>query len=355
MTIRIAASTLETFSSELLVKIGVPRDGAEQCARVLVEADLEGTGTHGVSRLPIYLAAIQRGQIDPAGLVTVEQTGPATATVDGSNTLGPVVSIAAMQEAIRLAQQAGVGMVTARRSNHYGAAAYYVEMAAKEGLIGISTTNSHPAIPPWGGREAYLGTNPLAFAFPTSGDPVIIDLSMSVVARGKVIQAARQNQPIPLGWAIDRDGNDTTDPKAALTGSMLPLGGAKGAALALAIEVLSGILSGAASGPHVTSILEEATTPANIGHWFVAIDVTRFLARDFYLSQIDQLLQELKANPLAQGVAQIRMPGERRAQLRRDQLANGIALAEDTIKALNEWAERVGMVDVRLAWVKNSN
>lgn len=340
--VRIAVGDLETFSVELLVKAGVPQKAAEQCARVLVEADLEGVGTHGVSRLPIYIAAIQRGQLDPTGKVTIVQTGPATATVDGGNTLGPVVSNTAMVEAIELARDAGVGMVTARRSNHYGTAAYYVKMAARAGFIGISTTNSHPAIPPWGAREAYYGTNPIGFAFPTSGDPVVVDLSLSVVARGKVIQAARDGKPIPLGWAIDRDGHDTTDAKAALAGAMLPLGGAKGAALALAIEIFSGILSGAGSGPGVTSILETATTPANVGHWFVAIDVTRFLPMPLYLSQIDRFLQELKALPLAQGVAEIRIPGERRAELRRDQLANGVSLSDETAKALNGLAEKLG-------------
>ncbi len=341
MVERFAAEKLETFSVELLVKSGVGQAAAEQTAHVLVEADLDGTGTHGIMRLGTYLAAIERGQLNPSAQPTIEQTGAATAKVDGNNGLGTATAIAAMNEALRLAQEAGVGMVTANHSNHYGAAAYYVQMATNEGLIGISTTNSHPAIPPWGGRQAYLGTNPIAFGFPTAGDPVLVDLSLSVVARGKVIQAARTGQPIPLGWAIDKDGHATTDPKAALAGAMLPLGGAKGAALALAIEILSGVMSGAGSGPYVTSILENATEPANIGHWFVAIDPTRFIARPFYLTQLTRLLEELKANPLAQDVAQIRIPGERRAQLRRENMAAGVALPDDTIKLLNEWAAKL--------------
>lgn len=346
MGILVQEKVLKTFAIDLLMAAGVPHEAAGQCAAGLVMADLEGLSSHGVSRLPLYLAAIERGQIDPAGAVQVEVSGPATAVVKGGNALGQVVAVAAMEEAIRLARLAGVGMVAARHSNHYGTAAYYVEMAAQAGFIGISTTNSPAAIPPAGGREAYLGTNPIAFGFPTASDPVIVDLSLSVVARGKVIQAARTGQPIPPGWSIDKEGRDTTDPKAALAGAMLPLGGPKGFALALAVEVLSGVLSGAAFGPHVTSILEQETSPANVGHWFVAIDIARFVTPAFFSSQLEILLQELKAAPRAEGVAAIRIPGEKRAALRRQLLADGLTLPDETVQALRQWADKLGVTSV---------
>jgi LDH2 family malate/lactate/ureidoglycolate dehydrogenase len=338
----ISAEALKAKCCQLLVRAGMPEEAAGQCAEALVEADLEGTLSHGVMRLPIYLAAIERGQLDPAGAVRFEQTAAATGVVAGGNTLGQVVSVTAMRAAIELASKAGIGSVTARHSNHFGAASYYTNMAAKAGMVGVAATNSPPALPAWGGKEAYLGTNPLALAFPTrAGEPLSIDLSLSVVARGKIIQAAKAGQPIPAGWAVDKEGRATTDPKAALTGALLPLGGAKGFALALAIEILAGMLSGAAFGPHVNSILEQDTNPANVGHWFLAIDIKRFLPLDTFLDQLEIMVAELKASSLAEGYTEIRLPGERRAQLRQQQLAEGIHLPDETVKALNEWASKL--------------
>jgi len=341
--VRVAAEVLEAFAARLLAAAGVPAAAAAGCAAVLVEADLEDNGSHGLLRLPIYLAAIARGQIDPAATPRVETTGPATAVVDGANTLGPVVARAAMDEAIRLARAAGVGMVTARHSNHYGPASYYAAQAAAAGMIGLTTTNSPPAMPPWGGRAPYLGTNPIACAFPGSGAPLVVDLSLSVVARGKIIQAARQGQPIPPGWAVDAAGRETTDPRAVLAGgAVLPLGGAKGFALALAVEVLSGLLAGAAFGPHVTSILADDVAPANVGHWFLAADVARFLPPAAFGAALDQLRAELKAAEAADPRAPVRLPGERRAAARAEQRAHGVALPPETLRALDDWAARLG-------------
>jgi LDH2 family malate/lactate/ureidoglycolate dehydrogenase len=337
----VQAATLENICVQLLLKAGVPPAAARQCADVLLEAELEGTGSHGVIRLPVYLSAIERGQIDPAGAVEIVDTGPGTATVNGGNTLGQVVSVAAMQTAIRKAAETGVASVTARNSNHYGAASYYTRMAARAGMIGISSTNSPKAIPAWGGREAFLGTNPLAIAFPTASDePLSVDLAMSVVARGKIMQAARANRPIPPGWALDEAGRETTDAGAALAGAMLPLGGPKGFALALAIEILSGVLSGAAFGPHVASIMEQDTDPANVGHWFLALDISRFLPLPVFFSQLEELTAGLKATKLAEGHSLIRMPGERGAGLRRQHLLEGLNLPGETVQALNLWAAK---------------
>lgn len=333
---KITADELQKLAVKLLTKAGVPETAAEVCAANLVEAELEGLASHGIMRLPIYLAAIERGQIAPAAIPLVTRTGSATATVVGNNTLGQVVSVAAMNEAIALAKEAGVGMVTANQSNHNGAASYYVQMATAAGLIGLTATNSPPAIPPWGGREAYLGTNPLAFGFPTKNQPVIIDLSLSVVARGKIIQAAKTSQPIPLGWAMDKTGQPTTDAQAALSGALLPLGGAKGFALALAVEMLAAVLSGAAFGPYVISILEQETAPANVGHWFAAIDPARFGLSEIFLANLETLLTELKNNPLAEGFGEIRIPGEQRHATRRRLLAEGIHLPDEIWQTLQK-------------------
>jgi LDH2 family malate/lactate/ureidoglycolate dehydrogenase len=331
---KLTTEELASLAIELLVKNNVPESAARTCAAVLVDAELEGLSSHGIMRLPIYLAAIKRGQLDPFGQVLITQTGAATAAADGGNTLGQVVSVAAMDAAIELARDAGIGMVTARNSNHNGAASYYVQMATEQGLIGISATNSPPGIAPWGGKEPYLGTNPIAFGFPTKGDPVIIDLSLSVVARGKVIQAAKAGKPIPAGWALDKDGNPT-DAQAALGGAMLPLGGAKGFALALAVEILAAVVGGAAFGSHVVSILEENTEPANVGHWFMVIDPARFGVPEVFLDNLETLLSELKTIPLAQGHAEIRIPGAQRAATRRRLLSDGIQIPDELYNSLH--------------------
>ncbi|HLI27801.1 MAG TPA: Ldh family oxidoreductase [Chloroflexota bacterium] len=345
MATTVSAHRLQAFATTLLAAAGVPAAAAAACARVLVAADLDGHGSHGVLRLPTYLAAIARGQIAPRARPEIVATGPATAWVDGGQALGPVVALAAMEEAIRLARAAGAGVVAARRSNHFGAAGYYAEQAAAAGYVGLALSNTPPALPPPGGAAPYLGTNPLAFAFPTSGEPLVIDLSLSVVARGKILEARQAGAPIPSGWAVDRAGHPTTDPAAALAGALLPLGGPKGFALALAVEALTGVLAGAASGPHVAQILDDTAAPANVGHLFMALDPDRFGEPGAFRRRLDALLAELRAVPPAEGGAGVRLPGERRAAARRRALAEGIALPAATVAALNSWAARLGLAD----------
>jgi LDH2 family malate/lactate/ureidoglycolate dehydrogenase len=177
----------------------------------------------------------------------------------------------------------------------------------------IATTNSPPGIAPWGGKKAYFGTNPIAFGFPTRQEPpVIVDMSSSVVARGRIMLAAMEGQAIPEGWAMDEEGVETTDAAAALKGAVLPLGGAKGYALAMAVEVMSGVLSGAAFGPHVNNLYKDDDPPANVGHSFILLDVSRWMPLHDYYARMDQLLEEIKESPRAKGTQEILYPGERR-------------------------------------------
>ncbi|MBX5489532.1 MAG: Ldh family oxidoreductase [Chloroflexi bacterium] len=345
MTVRVSVDRMQGFAAALLAAAGVPGDAAVTCARVLVAADLDDNGSHGVLRLPTYLAAIAREQIDPRARPEIVPTGPATALVDGRQALGPVVALVAMEEAIRLACAAGAGVVAVRRSNHFGVAGYYAERAAAAGYVGVALTNTPPALAPPGGAAPYLGTNPMAFAFPTDDEPLVIDLSLSVVARGKILQARQEGQAIPLGWALDRTGQPTTDPAAALAGALLPLGGPKGFALALAVEVLTGVLAGAAWGPHVTQILDDTDAPADVGHLFIAIDPDRFGERGVFRRRLEVLLAELRDVPPAEGSAAIRLPGARRAAARRRALAEGITLPAATVAALDTWAARLGLAD----------
>jgi LDH2 family malate/lactate/ureidoglycolate dehydrogenase len=200
-------------------------------------------------------------------------------------------------------------------------------MACREGMALIATTNSPPGIAPWGGKKAYFGTNPIAFGFPTREEPpVIVDMSSSVVARGKIILAAREGVPISEGWAMDEEGVETTDANAALEGAVLPLGGAKGYALALAVEVISGVLSGAAFGPGVNNLYRDGDPPADVGHCFILLDVSRWMPWKEYYTRMEQFLAEIKASPRARDAGEILYPGERRHRTYLENARRGIAL-----------------------------
>ena len=305
----------------------------------LVRANLEGTDSHGVSRLPVYVRRMGEGRISPNPNVMVERHG-SVLRVDGDNALGQVASYKALKAAIPVAREAGLAGAAVRHSNHFGAAAYYCQLACDEGLALIATTNSPPGIAPWGGREAYLGTNPIAFGFPVkNGPPVIVDMSSSVVARGRIINAAREGVPIPEGWATDEEGLPTTDASAALRGAGLPLGGAKGYALALAVEILSGVLTGASFGPHVNNLYGEGGPPSDVGHCFILIDVSRWLPEEDYEAAVQQLLREIKASPRARGVGEILYPGERRHRTRLENAGEGVALPDAARAELAALAE----------------
>jgi LDH2 family malate/lactate/ureidoglycolate dehydrogenase len=334
---------LKRFCEDLLVSVGMNQENASVAADSLVKANLEGVDSHGISRLPIYVKRFkdQRINVNPAIKLT-EQT-PSVLLVDGDNGLGHVVSYQAIQRGTEMAKQSGITAIAIKNSNHFGTASYFCQLACEQNLACIGFTNSPPGIAPWGGKNAFFGTNPIAFGFPTGNDqPVIIDLSTSIVARGKIILAAKQGNPIPDGWALDEDGIPTNDAEAALRGSVLPLGGAKGSALALAVEILTGILTGAAFGPYVKNIYNEAETGhANVGHFFFLLDIEKFMHLSTFFESLEHLLTEMKEVPKAPGTNEIRYPGERRKRDRELRQLAGIDLSasveEELIKLGEEY------------------
>lgn len=329
---------LKKFCQEVFEHLGMGQEDADVVSDSLVRANLEGTDSHGVSRMGIYTNRMQDGRIFADPNVEIEHNG-SVLRVDGGNGLGQIASYHALKAALPVARETGIAGVGVRNSNHFGAAAYYCRMACREGMALIATTNSPPGIAPWGGKKAYFGTNPIAFGFPTRNEPpVIVDMSSSVVARGNIINAAREREPIPEGWATDEEGEATTDAEAALKGAMLPLGGAKGYALALAIEVMSGVLSGAAFGPHVNNLYKDNDPPADVGHSFILMDVSCWLDLDDYYDRMDQILNEIKTSPRAKDVEGILYPGERRYGSYLDKMEEGIALPDAVSKELEELA-----------------
>jgi LDH2 family malate/lactate/ureidoglycolate dehydrogenase len=302
---------LTRLAARVLEACGIAGGDAEDAARILVMGDLMGHSTHGVLRLESYGGRLRSGAMDARARITVEEAAPAIARIDGGNALGPLVGLRALREAMSRARRHGLGLALARNSNHFGAIAPYCLMAAEEGFASIIGSNASTTIAPTGGRETKLGNNPLGFGIPRPGSrPVILDMAMSVVARGKIRAALQRGEPIPDTWATDRDGKPTTDPGAALDGFLLPFGGYKGYGLALIVDLLAGVLSGAAYLEHVNSWLDDPEKPGNLGHFFLAID-TRVLGPTEWLAQrmgdFDAIIHgTARADP----AVPVRLPGE---------------------------------------------
>lgn len=310
---RIAGLELRRFTAAVLEAAGLAPEHAALVADGLTQADLRGQGSHGVSRLlDIYVKRLRLGATNPRPQPHVVTQRSGTALVDGDNGPGQVAGVFAMDLAVRLAVEHGVGCVAVRGSSHYGAAAFYLRKALDAQMIGLSTTNAPPAMPPYGGKAPFLGTNPLAFAVPSATlGPVLLDMATSVVAKGKILLMGKEGQKtIPPGWALDAAGNPTTDVQAALGGMMLPVGGHKGYGLALMVEILSAVLAGAAFGPHLGALYGDFDRGQNVGHFFGALDVSAFGPAEAFLGRMDDLIREVRAVSTQPGITEILLPGE---------------------------------------------
>jgi LDH2 family malate/lactate/ureidoglycolate dehydrogenase len=290
---------------------GIAKGDAEDAARILVTGELMGHATHGVLRLESYGERLRSGAMDARARIAVEQAAPAIVRIDGANALGPLVGLKALREAMARARSHGVGIAFARNSNHFGAIAPYCLMAAEEGFASMIGSNASTTIAPTGGAETKLGNNPLGFGAPRPGGrPVILDMAMSVAARGKIRAALARGERIPDTWATDRQGRATTDPEAALDGFLLPFGGHKGYGLALVVDLLAGVLSGAAYLTHVNSWLDDPGKPGNLGHFFVLID-TRVLGSGEWLAErMADFEAIVHGTPRADPAVPVRLPGE---------------------------------------------
>src|SRR4029079_1033437 len=243
----VSAEAAEAFTKQLMLAHGLPELDAEIVAHCLVSAHLRGVDNHGLPRLPVYLDRVRRGLINAKPNLEPERVTPVAATLDGQDAFGFVVGMCAIKEAIAMAREFGFGLVSARRSTHFGMAASYVMPAIDAGFIAFVFSNASPAMPPWGGKEGLLGTNPFAVGAPGGQHgPFLLDMSPAVAARGKIRRAERRGESIPLGYALDAQGRPTTDPKAALAGVVLPIGGYKGSGLSMLMDILGGVISGSA-------------------------------------------------------------------------------------------------------------
>ncbi|WP_255197709.1 Ldh family oxidoreductase [Halorarius litoreus] len=289
---------------------GITPEDAAYTARVLVSADARGTHSHGLIRLPRFVRGIEHGNVDPEGEIAVVRERGATATLDGGSRLGPVVATEAMAEACARAAEYGVGAVGVHGTNHLGMLGYYTETARRDGYVALGMTNTEPAMPPHGGSEPVLGTNPIAIGLPTA-PPFNLDMSTSSISRGAVLRAKEQGETLPEGVALTSDGEPTTDPEAALAGVIRPFGGAKGSGLAVAVEVLAGGLVGASMGREVTGTYH-TEDPCTKGDLFVAVDPTS-LGGERAVDRIEAFLSTLTDVDTAAGIDEVRLPGQRSA------------------------------------------
>jgi L-2-hydroxycarboxylate dehydrogenase (NAD+) len=326
----------------LLKKLGATDVEANATAEVLAEGDLRGFGSHGILRLPYIIRAMRRGTIVVRAPVKVVRETPATALIDGAHGLGHHVAIRAMKLAIDKAKTQGIGAVGVYNSNHFGIAGYYAELAMHEGLIGIVTTTTDALVHPWGGVEPLLGTNALAIGIP-SEPPVLMDMAMSIAARGKLVKAMKEGKPVPKDWAIDREGRPTTDPAKGLEGALSPFGGVKGYALAFVLELLAGPLVRAATGKEVRGTLEPVEGFCTKGDFMIAIDPAAFVPLEEFKAGVQKFVAEVKASRKAPGVEEILVPGEPEFRMREKRLKEGIPIPDEVWSELEREAKELGV------------
>jgi (2R)-3-sulfolactate dehydrogenase (NADP+) len=325
----ISAPELERLMASALQRSGASPAMAAATARALAAAELEGIASHGASRIPQYCGHLRNGRANGAAVPVVARDSKGACLVDAKQGLAFEACALAGREAVRRAREFGVAFVAVTNSNHFGVAAYHLEPVAAAGLVGLAFGNSPAAMPAWGGTRALFGTNPIAAAFPRRGAaPLTIDLSLSAVARGKIMVAARDGKPIPEGWAIDKHGNPTTDARAALDGSMLPAGGVKGAMLALTVELLVCALSGAAYGFESDSFFTEEGRPTRIGQALLAVDPGALAGNDVYFERVETLVAAMT------GEDAVRLPGARRVENRSRSLADGVKLPDELLNRI---------------------
>jgi L-2-hydroxycarboxylate dehydrogenase (NAD+) len=354
MSAPIPAGDLQTFARAAGQHAGLEESTVELFANSLVEADLRGIDTHGVVRTPAYVDGYLRGYLNPKARLRRIRGRGAVAVYDADNGLGGIVGQQAMDLAVELAREHGVGYVAVRNSNHAGMLAQHVLRAVDAGMAGYFVSNGPPVMAAWGGRDPMVSNNPMAYGFPAGRYPaVVLDMACSAVARGKVRQAAQNDVAIPADWAIDADGHPTTDPHAAMRGLVLPMAGYKGYGIAIVNELLSAVLPGALLSADVSSAFlregAEALDSWQVGHLAVALDIDTFADRADYLRRTDELIERCKGSRLAPGVTEVLVPGEPEWRRRDERLRTGIPVSATTRALLDQAATRWGIEPLAVA------
>jgi (2R)-3-sulfolactate dehydrogenase (NADP+) len=326
------AQELFQLARTALERAGAHAGMASAAARHLVRAEEQGLPSHGMSRVPFYCSMLRNGRADGAAHPAMAAERAAACLIDNRDGL-PYVSVEwAVGEAIQRARRNGIAFAGIRNSAHVGVLGIHLLPVADAGLVGLAFTNSPAAIPAWGGRKALFGTNPVAAVFPRKGEPpVVIDLALTTVVRGRIMMAMRKGERIPEGWALDRHGRPTTDPKEAIEhGSLFPIGGAKGAMLALMFELICASLTGAAIGPEADSFFAEEGNKPRIGQAFIAIDPSGLAGPEKFAERVDTVVRTMLADP------EVRLPGARRFAAEKAARASGIEIPDDLLAQIEK-------------------
>jgi L-2-hydroxycarboxylate dehydrogenase (NAD+) len=342
---RVAPAALAAFVKRAFEAAGLPSTEAEIVAGLMVEADLRGSDTHGVIRLPLYLRRLKAGGINARPHIRIVEERPATALVDGDNGMGHLVMRFAAMTAIEKAKAAGVAWVGARMSNHAGPAALYAMMPLAHDMIGLYlAVGSNNHLPPWGSTENLLGTNPIAIAIPSQDEaPIVLDMAPTVAAFGKVRLKMQRGEELPVGWMIGRDGKPLTDPKRAEHGLLLPIGDYKGYGLSLMVGLLAGALNQAAFGRDVVDFVKEQGRATNTGHAIVALSVEAFAPAVLFKRQVDAAVRAMRGAERLPGVERIWLPGEQSHRKRQDRTKNGIPVPKPLRESLDAAARELAI------------
>ncbi len=331
--VTLAVGEAQSLAAAALVSSNTRAEIAASVADALVAAEIDGQGGHGLARVPSYAAQARSGKVDGHAAPLFDHAAPAVIRVDAAHGFAYPAFDRLVSDLPALARKTGIAIATVFRSHHFGQAGRNAERLAETGFAGFAFTNSPGAIAPWGGQRGLFGTNPIAFAAPRrNAPPLVIDLALSIGARGKIMAAQRTGEPIPEGWALDAEGNPTTDPFAALPGTMLPIGGAKGAALAMMVEVLTAALAGAGHAHEQSSMFSGEGTPLTLGQTLIAIDVGP-ASGGLFGERLEALIDEVEAEPGA------RLPGTRRLQNRERAAREGLAIAGDLLEEIRQIAD----------------
>ncbi|HEV2508413.1 Ldh family oxidoreductase [Bosea sp. (in: a-proteobacteria)] len=336
------ADELRMLAQTLLVKVGTPARYAGLVAEALLDADIEGLGSHGLMLLPMYLERIEKGSVDAGAAGEIVVDCGSRLTIDAGNALGHISAEKAAALAIDRARVHGLAAVAVRNAFHFGAAGRFARKIALAGQIGIVMANTRPLLPAPGGAERVVGNNPLAIAVPTGGEPLVLDLAMSAGAMGKIRLAEGRGEPIPEGWAATADGVPTTNATEAIKGMLLPAAGAKGFGLAVMVDLLAGGLSAGAIGDAVRPLYGDLSQPYGSANLFLAIQVEGLRPRDEFEAAANGFADRIRGSKVAPGVAQVRMPGDRAAKAHRD-FDGTCRVAPATMDALRSAAARLGV------------
>jgi len=343
-TVTVGREKLEAYVGQVVSGLGLSAEHSTAVAKRLVKAHLRGFDTHGLPCLFGYAEALEEGRINAKPALNVEQTGLCTQKLDGDNGLGQVAGTRAMEMCLDSAVSTGIGCVTVKRSNHFGAASTYSLMALERDCIGIVMSNAASATAPFGAAEPLFGTNPMSVAIPAGIEaPFVIDMATSEGSRKKVRKALEDKQPIPVGWSLDKNGNPTTDPAAALEGVMLPFGGMKGSAITILTDILSGVLSGAEFGGQVLSVATNHERESGNGNFMLAINVEMFMPVDQFHERMDEELSRIMKLKPAHGFERVIYPGFLEQATEQKRVREGIPLDDRLVERMQVLGEKMGI------------